>query len=84
MSATPETPAGRDGHMTAYERKTFSVPVGSRDPASCAHGWLDVRGRCVLCGADVLGPVLAVYAAHAERLAIPLRPDDHIVFANET
>lgn len=36
--------------MTQYEKKTFSVKTGSRKPDQCEHGWLDRRGRCVMCG----------------------------------
>lgn len=38
-----------------YEQKSFSVPaLPPKGPEKCEHGWLDPRGRCVLCGDQVL------------------------------
>lgn len=36
-----------------YQQKSFSVPVGQRDPEICrqlGHGWVDQKGRCRFCG----------------------------------
>lgn len=37
---------------TRFEQKSFSVPAVDKAPEGCKHGWLDRRGKCVLCGAD--------------------------------
>jgi hypothetical protein len=39
--------------MQYLERKPFTVPVGKRKPADCAHGWADTKGRCVMCGEPI-------------------------------
>lgn len=34
-----------------YAAPSFSVnPSEARAPKDCQHGWLDPRGKCVLCG----------------------------------
>ena len=38
--------------MTAYEKPSFTVPLGRRDPTDCEHGFIDRRGYCCFCGAD--------------------------------
>ena len=38
-----------------YADKSFTVPTW-HPPKDCAHGWLDKRGKCVMCGEKVGEP----------------------------
>lgn len=33
-----------------YTAPSFTVPASGKSPENCAHGWVDARHRCVLCG----------------------------------
>lgn len=36
-----------------YLQRRFTVPLGSRSPEACKHGWVGKQGRCIFCGAEV-------------------------------
>jgi hypothetical protein len=36
-----------------YTAPSFSVPATGKAPENCKHGWLDVRGKCVMCGEQI-------------------------------
>lgn len=39
---------------TRFQEKRFTVPAVDKAPTDCQHGWLDKRGKCVLCGEQVI------------------------------
>lgn len=49
--------------MTAYQHKTFTVPTGQRDPATCTHGWIRPNGECQFCGTKPLVAIDATFGA---------------------
>lgn len=40
--------------MTEFVKKRFTVPYGGRSATDCEHGWIDPRGKCVMCGEPVV------------------------------
>ncbi len=33
-----------------FEKKSFTLPANTAQLKDCRHGWIDAKGKCVLCG----------------------------------
>jgi hypothetical protein len=53
-----------------YQGKTFTVPVGTRKPEDCKHGWWtkEERPKCVFCGEP---KIMECTACHCDKMKGP-------------